>query len=254
MPALIAAVAMAAGQGSTASAQPGSLGEFLFGQPNAAASPPPVARYVIERGQSFIFDRSTGTPLIQFEDSKEVWVLTRLHGPRGDTIYENEAGEPVLKVTSLGGVTVFTERRPEGIAVSLSGPAPPITSLQLLGFNTASLKLNKASSDVSRALRRQIEFDASRLDADDPKVRITERELALLADAAAVAAEALIEIGQRPGGRARLARINKVVFTVTPRRPATAVVREDALHLNLMPGVGFLGRASSRRIAAAFGR
>ena len=36
--------------------------------------------------------------------------------PRGDVIYKNDLGEPVLRATRLGGVTVFTDHGPAGSA------------------------------------------------------------------------------------------------------------------------------------------
>ena len=65
----------------------------------------------------FVFDMSVqGRPLIKFDDSGEVWALTPTAGPRGDTIYKNDMGEPMLRSTRLGGLTVFTQDRPMGLA------------------------------------------------------------------------------------------------------------------------------------------
>jgi hypothetical protein len=51
-----------------------------FGQRVAAearkAPAPPVARYVSETGDAFILDRAAPQPLMKFDNSSEVWVLS----------------------------------------------------------------------------------------------------------------------------------------------------------------------------------
>nr|QQZ52104.1 DUF4908 domain-containing protein [Phenylobacterium glaciei] len=45
--------------------------------------------------------------------------------PRGDIIYKNDLGEPVLRATRLGGLTLFTPDRPGGTAAALAGAVRP---------------------------------------------------------------------------------------------------------------------------------
>src|SRR5581483_8153316 len=87
---------------------------------------PPVGRYVSEDGDVFTLDRTQPKPLLKFESSGEVWVLQPQPAPRGDTIFKTEMGDAMLRATRLGGMTVFTEHRPEGEAAAFIGPAPPI--------------------------------------------------------------------------------------------------------------------------------
>ena len=89
--------------------------------PSGPAAGPPVARYVSETGVRFTFDRSQGVPLVKFDRSPEVWVLRPQPAPRGDVLYLNDLGEPILRASRTGGLTVFTTDRPEGLAVALSG-------------------------------------------------------------------------------------------------------------------------------------
>src|SRR6478609_2586857 len=102
-----------------ACAQP-SLRFTPFGDSRGAANPP-VARYMAGEGKSFILDRSADSSeaLLKFDDSPEVWVLEPSPGPGGVTIYRNDVGEPVVRVTRLGGVTLYTPRTPEGMPASL---------------------------------------------------------------------------------------------------------------------------------------
>ena len=64
---------------------------------------------------------------MKFEDSPEVWVLlAAARRPRGDMIYKNDLGEPVLRATRLGGVTVFTDQRPGAGRPALAGAGAPL--------------------------------------------------------------------------------------------------------------------------------
>ena len=83
----------------------------IRGNDSRTTAIPPVARYNIDEGGSFILDRTAKRALLKFEDSSEIWQLQSAPGPRGDIIYKNDAGEPMLRATKLGGMTVFTARR-----------------------------------------------------------------------------------------------------------------------------------------------
>ena len=99
------------------------LSDTLGRETQRHRKPPPVARYTPDKGEAFVLDRSTATPLLRFEDSQEIWVLQSQPGPRGDIIYKNDVGEPVLRYTRLGGVTLFTDNRPDGEAAAFTGEA-----------------------------------------------------------------------------------------------------------------------------------
>src|SRR6516164_3827535 len=95
-----------------------------YGESRGAANPP-VARYVTSVGRrSFIFDRAAIAPeaLLRFDDDPEVWVLEPSPAPGGGKIYRNDAGDRVLQVTSLGGLTLYIGT-PEGVPVSILGDA-----------------------------------------------------------------------------------------------------------------------------------
>jgi hypothetical protein len=113
-------------------AQPSLRNITPFGDLRGASNPP-VARYVAGQGLSFTFDRSDDQPeaLLKFDGSGEVWALQPSPGPGGVTIYRNDVGDPVVRVTRLGGVTLYTPRAPEGVPAALLGEAqdlqpPPI--------------------------------------------------------------------------------------------------------------------------------
>ena len=236
-----AAVCAAFGFAPAASAQ--NLHDLLFGghghPPGRDFAAPPVARYVSEDGDSFTLDLTQDHALLKFENSPEVWALQPHAAPRGDVIYKNDLGEPVLRATRLGGVTVFTDHRRNGEAAAVAGSASPLHLLQL-GPQALLDRLGQASLRASHAAHHVIEFDAE---------DVTPASSAVIADAALVASVAVARLSERPQGRIRLASL-KQVFLEEGKRVAAAVQR-GALKITVVPALGLAGRPSSGRIAAA---
>jgi hypothetical protein len=235
------AVAGMAGFAQPVMAQPDSLRDGLFGDramPGRKITPP-VARYVSEEGDAFILDRSQPRPLLKFEDSPEVWALRPQPAPRGDVIYKNDLGEPVLRATRLGGLTVFTEERPGGSAAALTGGGNPLR-LPAMGPQALFDRLAQASARATRAARRLIPFEAT---------SATPASSALIADAATVAAEAVVRLSRRADGRGLLGGILKVRL-LEGAKPSVAL-HDGEMRITVRPADGLAGRPSSDRIMAA---
>lgn len=211
------------------------LREGLFKNRGAEASGPPIARYVSEEGRVFILDRTQPVPMLKFEDSPEVWALAPNPAPRGDTIYKNDLGEPVLRATRLGGFTLFTDARPSGEAVSLAGGGSPLR-LPPLSPQAVFERLAQASLRASRAARRPMLFEAEATPASS----------ALIADAAVVTSLAIIRLSQRKDGRALLGQFNRVRFQEGHKSQAT--LKNGVLNIVVAPSQGLAGRPSSDRI------
>lgn len=211
-----------------------SLRESLFGHGRAAPAPP-VARYVSEDGDVFVLDLTQGSPLLKFENSNEVWALKPQPGPRGDTIYKNDLGEPVLRATRLGGLTVFTDDHPSGEAAAVAGVSNP---LRLVPLDAQALldKLGQASIRASRAARRLIPFEAE----------ATPVSSSLIADAAMVTSEAVVRMTKKPGDHRSLDRILKVRLSAG-HKPG-AQLEQGILQVTVAPPQGLAGRPSSERI------
>jgi hypothetical protein len=239
---VIAAAALALALCATpAFAGSGFLRDGLFHhgageQPQLTA--PPIARYVSEDGDGFTLDRTQGRVLLKFDDSPEVWVLDAHPAPRGDIIYKNDLGEPVLRATRLGGITVFTDVRPEGAAAALAGGGAPLR-LAPMGAQALLERLAQASARASHAARRLIPFDADASPASS----------ALIADAALVASEAVMRMAHRADGRTLVARLKQVRLG-EGRRPSAQMVG-GALQIVVTPAQGLAGRPSSEKILAA---
>jgi len=211
------------------------LREGLFRNRGAEATTPPVARYVSEEGRVFILDRSQSTPMLKYDDSPEVWALAPNPAPRGDTIYKNDLGEPVLRVTRLGGFTLFTDERPSGEAVSLAGGGSPLR-LPAMSPQAVLERMGQASLRASRAARRTLLFEAEATPASS----------ALIADAAMVTSVAIIRLSQRKDGRALLGQFNKVRFQEGAKPQAS--LKGGVLSITVAPERGLAGRPSSDRI------
>ena len=232
--------------GAWAMTSQGTLGDVLFGQSSAddrAGALPPVARFVSEEGESFVLDRSTPTPMLRFEESPEVLVLSPSPASRGDVVYRDDLGEPVLRMTRLGGLTLFAHARPGGAPAAMAGHAPSLGRLPALSATSLVVRLYQASARASHAARRLIAFDAQ---------EVTPGAEAVFADAAGVTAEAVVRLSHRRDGAKVMARFNRVEFL--PGRNADVQISNGAINVTVAPALGLAGRPSSARIANAAAR
>ena len=227
--------------GALALAQPALAGpvdvlrQGLFHHREGREAGPPVARYITEDGDVFTLDRTQPKALLKFDSSFEVWALTPQQAPRGDTIYKNDLGEPVLRATRLGGVTVFTDHRPDGEAAALAGPGAPLR-LAIMGPQAVGERLLQSSFRASRAIRRLIPFEGEATPASS----------ALIADAALVTSEAMVRLTKRADGRRLLEKIQKV--RLVEGRRAQVELSDGVLQVTVAPPQGLAGRPSSDRI------
>jgi hypothetical protein len=248
--ALACGLAAALAMGQAVQARPLTLGDALFGQDGQRGglrAAPLVARYADEDGDaSFVLDRSTPVALLRFDDSPEIWVLTPQPAAHGDLIYKNDMGEPMLRATRLGGMTLFTVAHPGGAAAALVGEAAAIRPTVILTPNALLQRLAQASAHASRAAQRLVVFDAP---------DVNPQTASLVADAATITAEAIEAMARDPKGRAALAKVTRVVLA--PGRKAQAVLEKGVLKVVIAPQAGaglreeVACRPSSRRIAFA---
>lgn len=237
------AMAMVFASATAAHAGPNSWRDVLFGdlhsRDDRRAPAPPVARYVSGEGSRFVLDRSGNVVLMKFEDSQEVFALSTTQAPRGDVIYRNDLGEPVLRATRLGGLTLFYRARSGGTPAALDGAA---ASLKLAYLPPALLlqRLAQASVRASRAAQHLIEFDAP---------DVVPGTQAVYADAAGVAAEAMVRMSKGVGGRSVLAKVKKIVLN--NGRKGGASMRGGEIRIFINAEQGLAGRPSSDSIIMA---
>ena len=206
---------------------------------------PPVARFRADNGDGFVLQRFGSNAYLKFESSPEVWALNGVGGARGDTIFRNDVGEPVLRMTRLGGFTLFTGDQPDGLAVSLAGAAGPLKTPGPIGPSALFQALAASSARASRAAQHLISFvvvpDAT------PKTDW------LFADAAVNCAEAFVRLAQQGAdGRSLASRFGRVEFLAGGSVQAMAA--SGVVRITVAPGKGFAGRPSSQRILLLIGR
>jgi hypothetical protein len=235
---LLMTCAVAAG---AAHAQLGhSLRDAILGRkgPDSRShSLPVVGHFVSEDGESFVFDQTHPSALIRFDGDDETWVLTPTPGPKGDVIYKNDVGQPMLKVTRWGGMILFTDDRPMGDPASVNGKADPFTPAHMTP-NALFQGLLRASRRVSLAVGRNFGFDAPDVTAGADYI---------YADAIQVTADALTHIASQPSGRKALDPVHGVQFV--EGRPPSATLNNGVLVLKLDIDRGIWGgHVSSKRI------
>lgn len=227
---------------------PSSLRDALFGGRSNGdrhfGSAPPVARYMADAGAEFVLDRESHGALLRFENSAEVWALTVSPGPRGDWIFKNDVGQPVLRASRLGGVTLFTPDRPMGLAASLVGQAGPLRPPAIMGPNALLAALTEASRRSSRFAQHLVVFDAPNVTPDGDGE---------FADAAFITSEAFARLGAAGGrGRAVLQRFVQVTFI--PGHAADVQALGARMEIVVCPERGVAGRPSSARIVEVMQR
>jgi hypothetical protein len=237
--AICAALAGAATLGLTLPAAAGPadrIRDSLFrnrgADPAAAAS---VSCFVSADGRVITLDRTQPTPLLKFEDSPEVFVLAPSPAPRGDVIYKNDLGEPMLRATRLGGFTLFSDKRPGGEAVALGAGCAPLR-LFLLTPQALTERMLQASVRSGRAARRPVLFEAE----------ATPRSAPLIADSAVIVTLAFLRLAAQDGGRAVLSKVSKVEFA--EGRKSSVSYAGGALRVVVAPAHGLAGRPSSEKI------
>lgn len=206
-------------------------------QPNDAAPQRivPVAsgasRYATPDGQvRFVLDRSGGrAALVQFEGDPEVHVLRPTMGAGGDEIYQTESGDVRLRVTSHGGIIVYTRTLRTGAAASEEGRVAPLTPEQL-AFAEMQARFRALQNRARRSLGQPVMFTVPS--------QMTPLAAGVVTDAAERAAEGLAE--------APLTNVRRVVIGIG-RVPAVAL-QGDTLIIQVAPQLGYAGRPSSSTI------
>ena len=234
---MLVALPLQAGVGHTQGLR--SLKDAMFGDKGRKSAPavPKVARFTSEDGQSFIFDDSQSAPLLRFDGDDEVWCLTATQGPKGDVIYKNDVGEPVVKATRWGGMTLFTDDRPDGDPAALSGKAQAFEP-EKIPAGELWLHMARSARRASVAVEHLISFEAPDVTPDSSS---------LYAEAVTVASDAIVAAAALQGHSHPLDAVHEV--QLVDGRPPSASVSNGTLTLKLDASRGtWGGHPSSKRI------
>jgi hypothetical protein len=248
---LIAMSALILMGGRAHAGAPVNLRDLLFGrnanESSTGAGLPPVARYEDDNGAAFILDRTRGArALLQFDGDPEIWALTATPGPHGDIIYRNDLGQPMLRSTRLGGLTLFTPGRPSGIPAAFVGEGTAPRVPPVLGPDALFQLEVHAALRATRAAQHSVDFDTTH-DFVTPASEV------VFAEAFIITAQAFMHVAQtsKPDQSA-LSRITVVRFVTGPA--PNAAVSGQTMRITLAPELGVAGRPSSRRLIAVLSR
>lgn len=218
-------------------------GESSFSQfsrlfPSAKIHKIPDVAHFYAGNRGFTLDRvKRRQVLLKFDSNDEVWVLNSISGPRGDEFLRNDVGQVVLRITSLGGITLFASSDSGGVAAEVSGNAKRI-------FPQKQVFSGSLQDAVNRSTARFIGHDIS-------KIRIEATgglPSYLVYDALERAADGLHNVPAKYL-RSKKYRIHKVRVN---RAPNPFVVSQDGvIEIGLTPGIGYAGRPSSVAVTLA---
>ena len=184
--------------------------------------------------------------LLAGRQAEEVMMLDASRSPRGDVTSSDRTGEPVLRVTSNGGATLF---EPMGALamqesmVPLGGRAVlPVSraarslALPRLSFAVAASRMQRASDLLGERHGTLITFMAPRV----PR----QGDQAVLADAVLTTAKAIDQVARDPLGKRVIAeRLAVVEFRPADQRSLS--LADGTLTVAYVPRDGLSGRPSS---------
>lgn len=201
--------------------------------------PPRIAHYVSDFARvGFVLDFSGELPKLKFDGSEEILVLRWQPAAGGDRLLIRDDGEPVLRFSGLGGITLFTPALRGGTPVAPDRQVPPLMSPVpsiALVRDIAGRIMMQLRGETGKEILLEANWNAI---AGDPAAR------AILFDAIRNAGSALFEVARSGPGRGAVANyLNRVRF-VHSRQPGV-FLQGDMLIVNFTVEQGLAGRPSS---------
>lgn len=201
-----------------------------------------IAHYVSEfAGIGFVLDLSSELPKLRFDRNEEIFVLRWQPAAGGDRLLLRDDGEILLRISALGGITLFTPENRRGIPVAASGPAQP-----LRGSSPPIGVVRDIAGRIMLQLRaetgREIIFEANwNAVGGNPAAR------GILYDAIRNAGTALFNAVRTGPGRAGVINYLRRVRFIPSRFPAISL-QGDMLIIAFSVEQGLAGRPSSAAI------
>lgn len=183
--------------------------------------------------------------LLRYSDSPEVFVLYPYRASLGGQVLKYDSGVTLLRVSSWGAMTIYTDNAPGGLPTTRIGNPTNLTHAPI-SIATLTQALADETGYLASARRLQIGFSIGTLPAD-PQTR-------------AMAFDTLINTGMGIGrftassnAHDLVARKIGAVKIITSAKPVIRL-RGRTLIVTFVPAQGYAGRASSRAIARALGK
>ena len=155
-------------------------------------------------------------------------------------VFKNDVGEPVLRFSGLGGMTVYTAAHPEGAPAALVGMASPIRLQTVQDIAELGGRELAVSRRVSRVLQRRVLVDIPDIGAES---------WTLVADVINLAADAFERDADRIHQDQKLPHVDRLL--VVEGDQPTVQVGYDTVQITVAAAKGAAGRPSSAKIAKA---
>ena len=200
---------------------------------------PVIAHYGSEFARvGFVLDRSSELPRLKFDGTEEILVLRWLPAAGGDRLLERDDHVIVLRISSLGGITLFTPANMGGTPVApdrvFSQPLLPVVPSIAVVRDVTSRIMAQLRAETGRDFPFEADWNAASVDVN---------YRGLLFDSVRNAGSAVINT-VRSGGRAGLMNNLRRVRFVPAGGPG-AFRQGDMLVVTFAIGQGLGGRPSS---------
>ncbi len=201
--------------------------------------PPRVAHYISEDARiGFVLDRSSELAKLKFDGSEEILVLRWQPAAGGDRLLVRDDGEVVLRISGLGGMTLFTPAIRGGTPVAPDRVVPPLLPVPpsiALVRDIAGRIMMQLRAETGKEILFEANWNAA---AGDPGAR------GILFDAIRNAGTALFDLSRSGPGRNALSNyLNRVRFVQS--RFAGIALQGDMLIVSFSVEQGLAGRPSS---------
>jgi hypothetical protein len=200
--------------------------------------PPLIAHYASDFGAGFVLDRSSELPKLKFDGTDEILVLRWQPAAGGDRLLIRDDGEIVLRLSGLGGITLFTPENRRGFPVAPNGPAQPLVA-QAPPIGVVRDIAGRIMMQLRAEIGREIAFEANWNSVGGNGVA-----RGVLFDAIRNAGTALFNVVRTGPGRAGVSNYLRRVRFMPSRFPAISM-QGDMLIVSYSVEQGLAGRPSS---------
>ena len=208
---------------------------------------PRIGHYISEdTGIGFVLDRSSELAKLKFDTSEEIFALRWQLAAGGDRLLLRDDGETLLRLSGLGGITLFTQGNMRGIPVAFDAPAAP-----LMPSPPSIDQVRQIAGQIMTRLRAEVGREIV-FEADWGRAAVDQGARAILFDAIRNAGTALSNIANSTVGRVALARTLQRVRFMQGRAAGTSV-NGPMLIVSFSVEQGLAGRPSSYAIVRTLG-
>ena len=212
-----------------------SFPEFSKLFPSAAVNKIPDVAHFNAGNSGFSLDRTKRKQILfKFDNADEVWVLKSVSGPRGDEFLRNDVGQVVLRINSLGGITIFNSSDSGGVAAELTGKSRGISPQNQVFNGTLQLAVDRSAGRFTGRYLQSVRIEVT-----------GGLQSYLVYDSLERIADGLSQIPPKYFNNKKY-KIKKVRLNRAPN--PFVLLQDGTLEVGLTPGIGYSGRPSSAAV------